>query len=71
MGSIYSCGKWERKGWTCPHKWLGEIKTKISALVFVLLREAFQTKKRVNLGNGPKWRWPLAGLGLFWNGMTP
>ena len=31
------------------------------------LREPFQTKKQGNLGKGPKWRWPLAGLGIFLN----
>ena len=46
---------------------------------FIILREAFQSKKQRNLGISPKWWWPpppsrvgtFLNLGLYWNGLTP
>ena len=41
-------------------------------IYFQSIREAFQTKKRGNLGNGPKWRWPPPSrVGTFLKWVDP
>ena len=43
----------------------GSLSHDISSQTGENVREAFQTKKQGNLGNGPKWGWDFFELGTF------